>query len=92
MKELLKLVDILIVVVGWFKMIIVDYIKEGVVVIDVGVNCLEIGKFCGDVDFDNVLDVVGYIIFVLKGVGLMIIIMFFYNIVEFVKCVGVVCK
>ncbi|MCZ2971405.1 bifunctional methylenetetrahydrofolate dehydrogenase/methenyltetrahydrofolate cyclohydrolase, partial [Acinetobacter baumannii] len=57
MKELSKLADILIVAVGRPKMITADYIKEGAVVIDVGVNRLETGKLCGDVDFDNVLDV-----------------------------------
>ena len=50
-------------------MITADYIKEGAVVIDVGVNRLETGKLCGDVDFDNVLDVAGYITPVPKGVG-----------------------
>ncbi|MFZ3197961.1 MAG: bifunctional methylenetetrahydrofolate dehydrogenase/methenyltetrahydrofolate cyclohydrolase, partial [Bacillus mycoides] len=60
-KELSKLADILIVAVGRPKMVTADYIKEGAVVIDVGVNRLETGKLCGDVDFDNVLDVAGYI-------------------------------
>lgn len=44
MKELSKLADILIVAVGRPKMITADYIKEGAVVIDVGVNRLETGK------------------------------------------------
>ena len=56
-------------------MVTADYIKEGAVVIDVGVNRLETGKLCGDVDFDNVLDVAGYITPVPKGVGPMTITM-----------------
>ncbi len=67
MKELTKLADILIVAVGRPKMVTADYLKEGAVVIDVGVNRLETGKLCGDVDFDNVLDVAGYITPVPKG-------------------------
>ncbi|MGM2750051.1 bifunctional methylenetetrahydrofolate dehydrogenase/methenyltetrahydrofolate cyclohydrolase FolD [Bacillus cereus group sp. Bce019] len=92
MKELSKLADILIVAVGRPKMITVDYIKEGAVVIDVGVNRLETGKLCGDVDFDNVLDVAGYITPVPKGVGPMTITMLLHNTVESAKRAGVVCK
>ncbi|KIQ86888.1 bifunctional methylenetetrahydrofolate dehydrogenase/methenyltetrahydrofolate cyclohydrolase FolD [Bacillus cereus] len=92
MKELSKLADILIVAVGRPKMITADYIKEGAVVIDVGVNRLETGKLCGDVDFDNVLDVAGYITPVPKGVGPMTITMLLHNTVESAKRTGVVCK
>ncbi|WP_445290959.1 bifunctional methylenetetrahydrofolate dehydrogenase/methenyltetrahydrofolate cyclohydrolase FolD [Bacillus cereus] len=92
MKELSKLADILIVAVGRPKMITADYIKEGAVVIDVGVNRLETGKLCGDVDFDNVLDVAGYITPVPKGVGPMTITMLLHNTVESAKRAGVVCQ
>ncbi|MDA2339627.1 bifunctional methylenetetrahydrofolate dehydrogenase/methenyltetrahydrofolate cyclohydrolase FolD [Bacillus cereus] len=92
MKELSKLADILIVAVGRPKMITADYIKEGAVVIDVGVNRLETGKLCGDVDFDNVLDVAGYITPVPKGVGPMTITMLLHNTIESAKRAGVVCK
>ena len=92
MKELSKLADMLIVAVGRPKMITADYIKEGAVVIDVGVNRLETGKRCGDVDFDNVLDVAGYITPVPKGVGPMTITMLLHNTVESAKRAGVVCK
>ncbi|MGH0591135.1 bifunctional methylenetetrahydrofolate dehydrogenase/methenyltetrahydrofolate cyclohydrolase FolD [Bacillus pretiosus] len=92
MKELSKLADILIVAVGRPKMITADYIKEGAVVIDVGVNRLETGKLCGDVDFDNVLDVAGHITPVPKGVGPMTITMLLHNTVESAKRAGVVCK
>lgn len=92
MKELTKLADILIVAVGRPKMVTADYIKEGAVVIDVGVNRLETGKLCGDVDFDNVLDVAGYITPVPKGVGPMTITILLHNTVESAKRAGVVCK
>ncbi|MGH0564775.1 bifunctional methylenetetrahydrofolate dehydrogenase/methenyltetrahydrofolate cyclohydrolase FolD [Bacillus cereus] len=92
MKELTKLADILIVAVGRPKMVTADYIKQGAVVIDVGVNRLETGKLCGDVDFDNVLDVAGYITPVPKGVGPMTITMLLHNTVESAKRAGVVCK
>ncbi|WP_263701563.1 bifunctional methylenetetrahydrofolate dehydrogenase/methenyltetrahydrofolate cyclohydrolase FolD [Bacillus thuringiensis] len=92
MKELTRLADILIVAVGRPKMVTADYMKEGAVVIDVGVNRLETGKLCGDVDFDNVLDVAGYITPVPKGVGPMTITMLLHNTVESAKRAGVVCK
>ncbi|OQR58303.1 bifunctional methylenetetrahydrofolate dehydrogenase/methenyltetrahydrofolate cyclohydrolase FolD [Bacillus sp. CDB3] len=91
-KELSKLADILIVAVGRAKMVTADYIKEGAVVIDVGVNRLDTGKLCGDVDFDNVLDVAGYITPVPKGVGPMTITMLLHNTVESAKRAGVVCQ
>ncbi len=91
-KELSKLADILIVAVGRPKMVTADYIKEAAVVIDVGVNRLETGKLCGDVDFDNVLDVAGYITPVPKGVGPMTITMLLHNTVESAKRAGVVCQ
>ncbi|MBE5104178.1 bifunctional methylenetetrahydrofolate dehydrogenase/methenyltetrahydrofolate cyclohydrolase FolD [Bacillus thuringiensis] len=91
-KEVSKLADILIVAVGRPKMVTADYIKEGAIVIDVGVNRLETGKLCGDVDFDNVLDVAGYITPVPKGVGPMTITMLLHNTVESAKRAGVVCK
>ncbi|SCM97184.1 Bifunctional protein FolD [Bacillus mycoides] len=91
-KGLSKLADILIVAVGRPKMVTADYIKEGAVVIDVGVNRLETGKLCGDVDFDNVLDVAGYITPVPKGVGPMTITMLLHNTVESAKRAGVVCQ
>ncbi|MBJ8030218.1 bifunctional methylenetetrahydrofolate dehydrogenase/methenyltetrahydrofolate cyclohydrolase FolD [Bacillus cereus group sp. N21] len=91
-KELSKLADILIVAVGRPKMVTADYIKEGTVVIDVGVNRLETGKLCGDVDFENVLDIAGYITPVPKGVGPMTITMLLHNTVESAKRAGVVCK
>ncbi|MFD0767935.1 bifunctional methylenetetrahydrofolate dehydrogenase/methenyltetrahydrofolate cyclohydrolase FolD [Bacillus sp. CGMCC 1.60114] len=91
-KELTKLADILIVAVGRAKMVTADYVKEGAVVIDVGVNRLETGKLCGDVDFDDVLNVAGYITPVPKGVGPMTITMLLENTVLSAERAGVICK
>jgi methylenetetrahydrofolate dehydrogenase (NADP+)/methenyltetrahydrofolate cyclohydrolase len=79
LKEITKMADILVVAVGKPKMITADYVKQGAVVIDVGVNRLETGKLCGDVDFDDVLNVAGYITPVPKGVGPMTITMLLHN-------------
>lgn len=65
--------DILIVAVGKAKMVTREMVKEGAVVIDVGVNRDENGKLCGDVDFDDVVDVAGVITKVPGGVGPMTI-------------------
>ncbi|EMA6341528.1 bifunctional methylenetetrahydrofolate dehydrogenase/methenyltetrahydrofolate cyclohydrolase FolD [Bacillus cytotoxicus] len=91
-KELSKLADILVVAVGRPKMVTADYIKEGAVVIDVGVNRLETGKLCGDVDFENVLNIAGYITPVPRGVGPMTITMLLHNTVESAKRAGFICK
>ena len=65
--------DILIVAVGKARMLKREMVKEGAVVIDVGVNRDENGKLCGDVDFDDVVDVAGVITKVPGGVGPMTI-------------------
>lgn len=83
----MKEVDIFVVVIGLVKFVKKDYIKLGVVVIDVGMDCDENNKLCGDVDFDDVVEEVGFIMLVLGGVGLMIIIMLFVNILKVVKCI-----
>ena len=57
-------------------------VKEGAVVIDVGINRGEDGKLCGDVDFENVKDVASYITPVPGGVGPMTIAMLMHNIVK----------
>jgi methylenetetrahydrofolate dehydrogenase (NADP+)/methenyltetrahydrofolate cyclohydrolase len=61
--------DILIVAVGKAGLITGDMVKEGVVVIDVGINRTEEGKLCGDVDFDTVSKKASYISPVPGGVG-----------------------
>lgn len=65
--------DILIVAVGKARMLKREMVKEGAVVIDVGVNRDENGKLCGDVDFDEVVDVASVITKVPGGVGPMTI-------------------
>ena len=61
------------------KFISADMIKEGAVVIDVGMNRDESGKLCGDVDFETVKDKCSYITPVPGGVGPMTITMLLYN-------------
>ena len=54
LEEVTKRADILVVAVGKPKMITAEYVKEGAVVIDVGIHRNEENKLCGDVDFDSV--------------------------------------
>lgn len=61
--------DVLIAAAGRAKMVKKDWIKEGAVIVDVGINFDENGKMCGDVDFDDVIEKVGRISPVPKGVG-----------------------
>lgn len=82
LKEVCKRADILIAAVGKPKMITADYIKEGAVVIDVGIHRMENGKLCGDVDYDNVKDLCSAITPVPGGVGPMTIAMLMKNCVE----------
>ena len=73
LKELCKQADILIVAIGKPKFIDESYVKEGAVVIDVGIHRNEENKLCGDVDFDSAKEVAGYITPVPGGVGPMTI-------------------
>ncbi|MGN0593694.1 MAG: bifunctional methylenetetrahydrofolate dehydrogenase/methenyltetrahydrofolate cyclohydrolase FolD [Hominimerdicola sp.] len=79
LKEVCSRADILVAAVGRAKMITADYIKEGAVVIDVGMNRDENGKLCGDVDFEDCKDKAGYITPVPGGVGPMTIAMLMQN-------------
>jgi methylenetetrahydrofolate dehydrogenase (NADP+) / methenyltetrahydrofolate cyclohydrolase len=74
--------DILVVATGKPKMITADMIKPGAVVIDVGINRMENGKLCGDIDFDSAKAVAGFITPVPGGVGPMTIAMLLMNTVE----------
>lgn len=85
LKEVTKRADILIVAVGRPKMITRDYIKEGAVVIDVGINRDENNKLCGDVDFEDAAPVCSAITPVPGGVGPMTIAMLLNNCLESVK-------
>lgn len=79
LKEVCASADILVAAVGRAKFITADMVKEGAVVIDVGMNRDENGKLCGDVDFVNVKDKCSYITPVPGGVGPMTITMLMYN-------------
>lgn len=82
LKKFTKQADILIVAIGMAKFITGDYVKEGAVVIDVGMNRDENGKLCGDVDFTSAEEVAGAITPVPGGVGPMTITMLLKNTVE----------
>lgn len=82
LKEVTSRADILIVAIGKPKMVTADYIKDGAVVIDVGINRDENGKLCGDVDFASVEPVCGAITPVPGGVGPMTIAMLLHNCVQ----------
>jgi len=71
--------DILVVATGRPLMITAEMVKPGAVVIDVGINRLSDGKLCGDVDYESVKDVAGYITPVPGGVGPMTITMLLCN-------------
>ena len=71
--ELTRQADIVIVATGRRHTLTADMVKEGVVVIDVGMNRNELGKLCGDVDFDEVKEKASFITPVPGGVGPMTI-------------------
>lgn len=77
-KECLE-ADILVAAIGKAKFITADMVKEGAVVIDIGMNRDENGMLCGDVDFENVKQKCSYITPVPGGVGPMTITMLMYN-------------
>ena len=79
LKAVCSRADILIVAIGRAKMIDADYVKDGAVVIDVGMDRDENGKLCGDVDFEAVKDKCLAITPVPGGVGPMTIAMLMYN-------------
>lgn len=79
LKEVCKRADILIVAIGKPKMITKEYVKDGAVVIDVGIHRMEDKKLCGDVDFDDVAPICSKITPVPGGVGPMTIAMLMKN-------------
>ncbi len=85
LKEICKEADILVAAVGKAKFVTADMVKKGAVVIDVGMNRDENGKLCGDVDFDAVKDIAGYITPVPGGVGPMTIATLMQNTVTAAK-------
>ena len=78
-QSICKNADILVAAVGRAKFVTADMVKDGAVVIDVGMNRDENGKLCGDVDFENDKDKTSYITPVPGGVGPMTITMLMYN-------------
>lgn len=79
LESICKNADILVAAVGKAKFVTANMVKDGAVVIDVGMNRDEDGKLCGDVDFENVKDKAAYITPVPGGVGPMTITMLMYN-------------
>ena len=79
LKEICKKADILISAIGKPKFVTEDMVKDGAVVVDVGINRDENGKLCGDVDFERVKDKTSYISPVPGGVGPMTITMLMHN-------------
>ena len=82
LAEHTKRADIVIVAIGKAKFLKEEMIKDGAVVIDVGINRGEDGKICGDVDFENVSKKVSYITPVPGGVGPMTIAMLMNNVIK----------
>ncbi len=74
--------DVIVAAVGRRNVLTADMVKPGAVVIDVGMNRNEEGKLCGDVDFDGVKEVAGWITPVPGGVGPMTITMLMVNTLE----------
>ncbi len=85
LREICRQADILVVAIGKPKFINREYIKEGAVVIDVGIHRQENGKLCGDVDFEDVSEVCGAITPVPGGVGPMTIAMLMENCLQAVS-------
>jgi len=82
LKAMTLQADVIVAAVGKRNVLTADMVKPGAVVIDVGMNRNEEGKLCGDVDFDGVSQVAGYITPVPGGVGPMTITMLLVNTLE----------
>ena len=85
LKEYTKTADILIAAIGKSKFVTEDMVKDGVVVIDVGINRGEDGKLTGDVDFENIEKKASYITPVPGGVGPMTVAMLMNNVIKAAK-------
>jgi methylenetetrahydrofolate dehydrogenase (NADP+)/methenyltetrahydrofolate cyclohydrolase len=81
LAEVCKTADVLVCAVGRKHIVTADMVKEGAIVIDVGMNRVD-GKLYGDVDFENVSKVAGYITPVPGGVGPMTVTMLLKNTVK----------
>ena len=80
-----KEADVLISAIGKANFVTADMVKDGAVVIDVGINRLDNGKITGDVDFESVKEKASYITPVPGGVGPMTIAMLMYNVIKATK-------
>lgn len=80
--EITRTADILISAVGKTNMVTADMVKDGAVIIDVGMNRNEAGKLVGDIDFENVKQKASYITPVPGGVGPMTIAMLMNNVIK----------
>jgi methylenetetrahydrofolate dehydrogenase (NADP+) / methenyltetrahydrofolate cyclohydrolase len=85
LKSITTQADILVAAVGRVNFITAEHVKEGAVVIDVGINRNHEGKLCGDVHFQEVKEKAGYITPVPGGVGPMTITMLMYNTLKSAK-------
>lgn len=85
LKEFTKQADILISAIGKAKFVTEDMVKDGAVVIDIGINRNDEGKLVGDVDYENVEPKTSYITPVPGGVGPMTIAMLMNNVVKSAK-------
>ena len=79
LAEICRGADIIVSAVGKVNTVTADMVKEGAIIIDVGMNRNEAGKLCGDVDFENVKEIAGAITPVPGGVGPMTIAMLMKN-------------
>lgn len=84
-EEKIKDADILISAIGNPHFVTKDMVKDGVVVIDVGISRLSNGKIVGDIDFENVKEKASYITPVPGGVGPMTVAMLAYNVIKATK-------
>lgn len=82
LKAITLQADVIVAAVGKRNVLTADMVKPGAVVLDVGMNRNDEGKLCGDVDFDGVKEVAGYITPVPGGVGPMTITMLMVNTLE----------
>ncbi|MCL2630473.1 MAG: bifunctional 5,10-methylene-tetrahydrofolate dehydrogenase/5,10-methylene-tetrahydrofolate cyclohydrolase, partial [Firmicutes bacterium] len=82
LKEITKNADILISAIGRAKFVTADMVKDGAVVIDVGINRTESGGIAGDIDYENVKDKCSFITPVPGGVGPMTITMLIENTIK----------
>jgi methylenetetrahydrofolate dehydrogenase (NADP+)/methenyltetrahydrofolate cyclohydrolase len=82
LAEMTRQADVIVAAVGKRNVLTADMVKPGAVVIDVGMNRNDEGKLCGDVDFDGVKEVAGFITPVPGGVGPMTIAMLLVNTLE----------